>query len=171
MHHTIHFTHASWNQVHIFVSSREFTLFSSVIFTESDNRKMSSTRQVNVNASMIPATTAHVLRSVALFPPACEFKHKARVLTTVTARIQRLKTVEKSRAYSGCHNSLTVRYTFFSTMTTKRQTIKMKIISLNALKTVRLLSLMLFEELDSLLYGFHIFTQELLLGTARRMVS
>lgn len=75
---------------------------------------MSRTRQVNVNASMIPATTAHVLRSVALFPPAYEFKHKARVLTTVTARIQRL--VEKSRAYSGSHNSLTVRcrsYTFF----------------------------------------------------------
>lgn len=34
-------------------------------------------------------------------------------------------------------------------MTTKRQTIKMEIISLNALKTVRLLSLMLFEDLDT----------------------
>ncbi len=61
---------------------------------------MSSKRQVNVNANMIPATTAHSLRSVTFFPPACEFKGKARVLTTVTARIQRLKTAEKKPAFT-----------------------------------------------------------------------
>jgi len=80
---------------------------------------------VNVNANMIPATTAHVLRLVAFFPPACEFKHKARVLASVTARIQMLKKEEKSRAYSKCQNSLTVL--FFPTPTTNRQTIKKKI--------------------------------------------
>lgn len=84
----------------IFVSSREFTWFSSVIFTESDNRKMSSKRQVNINPNMVPATTAHSPRSVTFFPPVCEFKHKAHVLTTVTARIQRLKTAEKKPAFT-----------------------------------------------------------------------
>lgn len=110
----------------IFASSREFTWFSSVIFTEFDNRKMRSTRQVNVNASMIPATTAHVRRSVALFPPACEFKPKARVLARVTARIQRKNPALTQVVITAWRFALNPK--FFSTPTTTRQTIKKKII-------------------------------------------